>query len=260
MASDAKIGSLIGLLLIFVVAFVINGFTHFGRTQKADASSTITADNTASGDTVERDLTCPPDEVRTEYDLPTDQSRDANSYASVPPSVQATPETATDQGTDVHRSDAVKTTLSEVYYTVCEGDNLADIAKKFYGPEEGNKRANVLRLFLANQKTLTSPDAIVIGQRLLIPPLKALQADGNVLSSSIFETVKSIGERHLATREGNARQSQLYTVKEGDSLWAIAETLLGNGSRYKEIKNLNAAVLKDEDHLSVGMRLMIPAQ
>ena len=30
-----------------------------------------------------------------------------------------------------------------------------------------------------------------------------------------------------------------YTVKSGDSLWAIAEKNLGNGARYPEIKALN---------------------
>ena len=30
-----------------------------------------------------------------------------------------------------------------------------------------------------------------------------------------------------------------YTVKQGDSLWKIANHILGNGSRYKEIKELN---------------------
>lgn len=31
-----------------------------------------------------------------------------------------------------------------------------------------------------------------------------------------------------------------YTVKKGDTLWAIAQRYLGGGSKYKEIKTLNA--------------------
>ncbi|MEJ2701504.1 MAG: LysM peptidoglycan-binding domain-containing protein [Sedimentisphaerales bacterium] len=260
MASDAKIGSLIGLILIFVVAFVINGFTRFGRPKDADASNAVAADNTVRGETVERDLACPPGEVRVDHELPTDQTGDAGSHVSPPATAPTAPQTVTNRDAEVRRSDGVRTASSEVYYTVRGGDNLADIAKKFYGPEEGNKKANILRLFLANQKVLTSPDAIFIGQKLLIPPLKTLQEQGGVFSDSMFETVKSIGGSHPATRESNARQSQLYAVKEGDSLWAIAETLLGEGSRYREIRDLNAAVLEDEDHLTVGMRLMIPAE
>ena len=31
-----------------------------------------------------------------------------------------------------------------------------------------------------------------------------------------------------------------YTVKKGDTLWAIAQRYLGSGTKYKEIKALNA--------------------
>lgn len=46
-----------------------------------------------------------------------------------------------------------------------------------------------------------------------------------------------------------------YTVKKGDSLWAISTKYLGRGSRYKEIMKLNE--LKS-DVLSVGQKLKIP--
>ncbi|MCL2634980.1 MAG: LysM peptidoglycan-binding domain-containing protein [Oscillospiraceae bacterium] len=34
-----------------------------------------------------------------------------------------------------------------------------------------------------------------------------------------------------------------YTVVKGDSLWMIAHRFMGNGSRYKELYNLNKAVI-----------------
>lgn len=46
-----------------------------------------------------------------------------------------------------------------------------------------------------------------------------------------------------------------YTVKAGDSLWAIAAKQLGNGGRYKEIMSLNG--LKD-DVIYAGQVLKIP--
>jgi hypothetical protein len=78
---------------------------------------------------------------------------------------------------------------------------LADIAKKFYGPEEGNRRATVQRIFLANNKSLESPDKIYPGQKLIIPSLRALVKDKNgiedIFPDSMFEEVESIGRRHL---------------------------------------------------------------
>jgi nucleoid-associated protein YgaU len=260
MAKDAKIGSLIGLVLIFIVAFVINGFTRSGRTPENDAPNTATADNTPDIDTGEHDFANWSPRQETEDYLPGDGTGDTRSVASLPGTAPTVPETIVDGDTEVSESDAAQPSLSEVFYTVCEGDNLADIAKRFYGSEEGNKRANILRLFLANQKMLTSPHEIFVGQKLLIPPLEALGSGKSSFSSSMFETVTSIGRKHLSTHDRNINQSQLYAVQEGDSLWSIASTLLGDGSRYKEISELNSVVLRDEDRLTVGMRLRVPAQ
>lgn len=46
-----------------------------------------------------------------------------------------------------------------------------------------------------------------------------------------------------------------YTVKKGDSLWAIAAKQLGNGSRYKEIKSLNGLT---SDTIYAGQVLKLP--
>ena len=121
-----------------------------------------------------------------------------------------------------------------------------------------------MRLFEANRKVLTSPHKLSIGQKLLIPPLEIQKAEGkeagSVFADSMFETVKSIGKKLPSATKGNANQSRLYAVQEGDSLWSIADNLLGDGSRYTEIRELNSIILKDEDLLSVGMRLRIPTR
>ena len=46
-----------------------------------------------------------------------------------------------------------------------------------------------------------------------------------------------------------------YVVKKGDTLWDIAADKLGNGTRYKEIKQMND--LKS-DVINTGMVLKIP--
>lgn len=47
----------------------------------------------------------------------------------------------------------------------------------------------------------------------------------------------------------------LYTVKKDDNLWKIAEEQLGDGSRYKEISDLNFLV---SNRIKVGMSLILP--
>lgn len=47
----------------------------------------------------------------------------------------------------------------------------------------------------------------------------------------------------------------LYTVKKGDTLWRIAQKLLGRGNRYKEIKQLNGM---QSDKILAGQTIKIP--
>ncbi len=263
MAKDAKIGSLIGLVLIFIIAFVINGFTRSGRNANKSGPSSARADNTLNVDTPEPDVDSgpiPPRPDETEDPLPTVDNGGTNSDSSLSPAEPNVPESLTVEDSNVPESDTQEMPLGEVSYAVCEGDNLADIAKKFYGPEEGNKRANVLRIFRANRKVLISPHALRIGQKLVIPPLKTQGSDGDLFSNSMFETVTSVGRTPLSTREPTGEQNRRYVVKEGDSMWSISAELLGDGSRYKEISKLNSGILENEDELAVGMRLRIPAQ
>ena len=56
------------------------------------------------------------------------------------------------------------------------------------------------------------------------------------------------------TASGTAA-TRTYTVKSGDSLWAIAAKQLGDGSRYKEIKSLNGL---SSDTIHPGQVLKLP--
>lgn len=51
-----------------------------------------------------------------------------------------------------------------------------------------------------------------------------------------------------------------YTVKPGDSLWAISKKLLGNGARYSEIYDLNKSIIGSNPNLIYpGQTFTIPA-
>lgn len=53
----------------------------------------------------------------------------------------------------------------------------------------------------------------------------------------------------------NRVQHTEYTVKKGDTLWAIAAKFLGSGARYKEIMELNGLT---SDVIYSGQKLVIP--
>ena len=285
MTSDAKVGLLLGLVFIFVIAFIINGLPRFHRPANnselttnmvnlQDGSSGIAARERGIPGVFDRpepsrrqsveEVPLPSQDnqgVRFEMQLPQNPSvvKDISfmdTFKQVEPAAQSP---ITNKKPEPAKSAQPK------IYVVSEGDNLAEIAKKFYGAVEGNKRINITRIFQANRQLLKSPDAIYVGQKLIIPALNLTQDQGEndqIFSSDLFEKVKSIGRNLLADSPEafKAEQSKQYVVQEGDSLWLIAAEQLGNGSRYTDISKLNADVLEDEDSLTVGMRLRLPVR
>ena len=53
--------------------------------------------------------------------------------------------------------------------------------------------------------------------------------------------------------------AKLYTIKNGDSLWSIAQKQLGDGNRFKEILKLNPNISAN-DNLAIGTKLKIPVK
>jgi len=51
-----------------------------------------------------------------------------------------------------------------------------------------------------------------------------------------------------------------YTVKPGDTLWAIAQSYYGDGAKYPVIFEANRDLLKDPNKIYPGQVLTIPRQ
>jgi nucleoid-associated protein YgaU len=294
MTSDAKVGLLLGLFFIFVIAFIINGLPRFrsdtnsnelttmanspndsyigSNERKARATFrqerpvTIKKENVADA----QEISSNEGNVRYKRPLPQENTvakEDHITTTTEEKTNPTTPATEIRKETKVNSPKPVKPDLPKVY-VVQDGDNLAKIAQKFYGAEIGNKTINVNRIFEVNRRLLKSADDIKVGQKLIIPLLKD-EAKG-VFSGGLFERIKSIGQTSSSTttptktpskpkpEPPTAKNTKYYVVKDGDSLWKIADKQLGNKERFREIIKLNA--LDDEDYLKIGQRLKIPAQ
>jgi nucleoid-associated protein YgaU len=296
MTSDAKIGLLLGLVFIFVIAFIINGLPslHRDRNNNELTTNMINSHGSSPGIGVKERVVIEQskrqerqsfgrvqansagvEEIRLSMNLPksvavsgdTSEGKDvaeAASEAAVekkePLPEERAPEMLKKEEAEVQKSSRSLTRV----YTVAEGDNLASVAQEFYGEEEGNKRANVAKIFEANRDRLESEDKIFPGQKLLIPPLRPAEDSGReigkTLGSKIFEAVESIGRRHLPNGGSQTEEKRQYVVLENDNLWRIAAKCLGDGSRYREIAELNADIVDDENDIVVGMRLKIPVR
>ena len=191
MASNTKIKLLLGLVVILVIAFLLNGLLSFDNARDCDDLLKFVIVDPLG---IKPDIppgVFPPARVPEWHSEETPPPDDKDHFRGQPPGTISP---------DGIGNEPMKQAWSKVYI-VCKGDNLADISKMFYGPKEGNRRAKVKRVFEANSKSLESPDKIYPGQKLVIPPLWASASDKNSIESifpdSIFEMVESIGKRHL---------------------------------------------------------------
>jgi len=342
MTSDAKIGLLLGLVFIFVIAFIINGLPNLKpQTSKGEVTTNmvpLTEENLGVADraqkaqetlnwnellgqpepeppvarttileeprrTLETPQTANEQDVRSILPLPSinsilehlttnlqNQKEQTNTVSmdvaqpvTGPPVVaperpagtqtspgqpglkpgETVPKSAQTAGTTAAaRPASTSSKLVDRVYVVGEGETLAAVAKKVYGPEEGNRIANIKRIYEANNDILKSPDQVVAGQKLLIPPplppLAPKPAD--VLSQALFEKVEAIGKQAAAKVPPRAPETRWYVVQDSDNLWKIAASQLGSGARWEEIAKLNADLLKSSDTLDVGMRIRLPAK
>jgi len=301
MTSDAKIGLLLGLVFIFIIAFVINGLPRFrDATNGSEMTTNMVSlqNDTQPIGSRERNATGvfnwteqtaeqtfqetqtpiePKENVRFKMQLPDDvqPAKDVSvttigdeDEPTVPAEVEPAPQVQTPEQPIEAEKTIPPRSVWPKFYVVAEDDylGLVSVAKKLYGAEQGNKKINVDRIFEANRGLLKSPHEIYVGQKLTIPSPAAAEPQTNTketsssFADSLFEKVKSIGRKQLSTNPDKAKQSEPYVVRDGDNLWRIAAEQLGNGSRFKEISELNANIIKDENDLEVGMLLRIPAR
>jgi nucleoid-associated protein YgaU len=236
MTSDAKIGLLLGLVFIFIIAFIINGLPNFHKHKDSNELTTnivsINKDSSPGIGAKER-------QAMTNYQSPLpkrtvaveETAKSAETKSAVPAApeqvaakmVTAQPPAAENSSEISEQPEAVKPPLSQTEtvqapakpeppksdvqpvsgktYTVVAGDSLAGISKKFYGAQEGAKITNINKIYEANKETIQSPASIEVGQKLIIPQLAATAPAKSklesILPASVFKKVESIGQRHI---------------------------------------------------------------
>ena len=115
-------------------------------------------------------------------------------------------------------------------HTVARGDTFSILAEIYYGSQR-----HTGFLMEANPQ-VTDPNRLLVGTVIKVPPL---------------------GERTqtaaAATREGT------YRVRQGDTFYGIARDVLGDPGRWKELLDLNSALVNgDPKNLRVGQVLELP--
>ncbi|MCH9002794.1 MAG: LysM peptidoglycan-binding domain-containing protein [Planctomycetes bacterium] len=119
------------------------------------------------------------------------------------------------------------------------GDTLAGLAVSYYGSERH------VRLLLDANPQITNPDRLQVGAVVKIPP--APRGDRSAPNAASEESASPTGKKRT------------YTVKSGDSFYAIAQSQLGEASRWNELFELNKTLVKgDPKRLQIGQVITLP--
>jgi len=168
-----------------------------------------------------------------------------------PPTNQRSPLVDTTEVDMLRQPDMTGTgRVSRVEHTVKTGETLASIARRYYDGDENMWRS----IRDANPGKVGANGEVNANVSLVIP---VRSVDTALANEGTPDITNRIGEGTAAA----ARSRMLVvTVKEGDTLSALASQHLGSAGKWRELMDANADVLQKPEQLLVGMRLRIPSQ
>ncbi len=89
---------------------------------------------------------------------------------------------------------------------------------------------------------------------------KAILIAGNVEGVAHVNADQLVSPEIIAaTNERDVPEPVFYSIKKGDTLWAISQDFYKDGSKYPKIVEANLEVIKDADKIYPGQSIRIPA-
>lgn len=141
------------------------------------------------------------------------------------------------------------------FHDVRGGESLFAICKQYYGDTS-------LVQALAQFNRMSDPAQVRAGRRLMIPTAQTLGGKAHAGPSHATPS-KSSALRPTAvaanTKSGDQgkRTTKTYTVKQGDSLSAIAQRMLGDREKWRDLHRINRKVIDDPDNIRAGTVLKL---
>jgi len=278
MSKEAKVGLLLGLVLIVGIVLVLRGL-HGNDEATLEEDLSISNQIVNTTDSLEEESVdlptavnqlsnrftpvmppaANPDlDIRYVGDLPGGRAAPTGGAVIVPPSEilekaleDITEPVETDKSVVevvLNRNRKTEKPLQRTYI-VKKGENLTKIALRVYGKVEGKKFNHIKGIFEANKDKMPSIDVVYPGLKLVIPHLP----DEPGAPKKVVMSQKMLQDKAIVSQEAG----KIYSVQKHDSLWEIAEAKLGSGLRYKEIMTLNR--LKSDD-IYEGQQLRLPSK
>ncbi|MCH8966474.1 MAG: LysM peptidoglycan-binding domain-containing protein [Planctomycetes bacterium] len=143
----------------------------------------------------------------------------------------ATPRDATspDAAVDIHR--------------VQPGDTFSSLAAMYYGD------VKYTQFLVERNAAVGDPKRLVVGMEIRIPALP-VKKDAPPAANPVVKA---------ASKTSTNPKGKTYTVKPGDTFYAIARDTLGDATRWRELLKLNTRLVKgDPTRLQVGQVITLP--
>ncbi|BCD68622.1 peptidoglycan-binding protein LysM [Nitratiruptor sp. YY09-18] len=77
------------------------------------------------------------------------------------------------------------------------------------------------------------------------------------LMAGNVQGVEKVDTSEVQVKETANKKVEIYEIKEGDTLWAIAQKFYGDGNKYKKIFEDNKEVIKDPNKIYPGQKIRI---
>ena len=138
-------------------------------------------------------------------------------------------------------------------------DFAANIGKKVFGVGDANAADQIKENIEANNPGVTDLTVALEDETCtLAGNCESAEAKEKVvLMAGNMKGVGSVNGDGLIAPEAEA-ETEYYVIQSGDTLWAIADKFLGNGSKYPEIFEANREVIEDPDKIFPGQKIRIP--
>lgn len=131
----------------------------------------------------------------------------------------------------------------KVIHKVISNDSLFKISRKYYGDE-----AKWHKIYEANIDNMSGPNALYIGQELLIPEITLAKKE----SLSMLTSLKKRQDNEISIK------TTKHTVVSGDTLYRIARKYYDDSTMWYKIYEANEDTIEDKSLLVKGQILVIP--
>jgi len=163
---------------------------------------------------------------------------------SIEPEIsELTPPEAEEEETITVLETKQKDASVKAIHKVKQNDSLFKISRKYYGDE-----AKWHKIYEVNRDNMSGPNALYIGQELLIPEIT--HAKKVTLSMEVPLKKRQDSEMSIKTTE--------HTVVPGDTLYHLARKYFDDSTMWRKIYEANEDTIEDESFLEKGQILIIP--